>query len=149
MLVPLPTISSENACVEHNLVGVVHNFLGRVGCVSGVGVCNDVINLTPDNLNGVGGGVCLSEALVFCEPVCVGDGDVGLVEAGKQIQRAGSAIPLVRPVFYRHKVVLDVAQKLLPKGTVNVPKYVESKRGRVVSVEDELCFRSGGACRDD
>ena len=99
-LVPLPTISSEIFCVEHKLVGVVHNLLGKVGRGAGVGVYDVVIDLTPDNLDGVGGSVFLAEALVVCEPVCIGDDSVGLVDVGKQIQRAGYTIPLVRPVFY-------------------------------------------------
>ena len=99
-LVPLPTISSENTCVEHKLVGVVHYLLWRVGCGAGVGVCDSVIDLMPDNLDGVDGGVCLAEALVVCKPVYVGDDSVGLVELGKQIQRNESAIPSVRYVFY-------------------------------------------------
>ena len=68
---------------------------------------------------------------------------------GKQIQRAGSAILSVRPVFYPYEVVLDGAHKLLLKGTVYIPKCVERKRGRVVSVTYVRYFRSGGAFRDD
>ena len=117
-LVPLPKISSKNDRVENQLVGVVHNLLGQVGCGAGVSICDGVIDLTPDNLNGVGGGVCLAKALVVCEPVCIGDDGVGLVDVGKQIQRAGSAIPLVRFVFYPHKVVLDGDHQLIPKGAV-------------------------------
>ena len=99
-IVPLPTTISGNACVEHKLVGVVHNLLGRLGCRASVNVCDGIINMTPDDLNGVGGGVCLVEVLVVYKPVCVGDDIVGLVEVGKQIQRSGSAIPSAWPVFY-------------------------------------------------
>ena len=67
-LVPLPTIIRENACVEHKLVGVVHDLLGQVGCGSCAGVCNGVIDMTPRDLDGFGGGVCLAEALVVREP---------------------------------------------------------------------------------
>ena len=66
-----------------------------------------IFELTPDYLDGVSGGVCLTEALVVRKPVCVGDDGVGLVEVGKQIQRDGSAIPSLRHVFYPYKVVLD------------------------------------------
>ena len=106
LLVSLPKISSENACVEHKLVGVVHNLLGQVGCGAGVGTCNGAIDMTPDNIDGVGGGICLAEALVIREPLCVGDDGIYLIEVGKQIQRAGSAIPSVRPVFYPYEVGL-------------------------------------------
>ena len=147
-LVLFPEISRKNACVEHKLVVVVHNFLGKLGCGSGVGICYGVINLTPDDLGGVGGGVCLAEALVIRNPVCIGYDGVGLVELDKQIQRDGSAIPSVRPVFYPYKVVLNSAQKLLPNGAVYVPNFFESKRRCVVSVADGLCFGSGGACQD-
>ena len=78
-LVPLPTISSENAFVEHKLVGVVHDLLGKVGCGAGVGVCDGIIDQMPDNHDGVGGGVCLAEALAVSNPVYVGDDGVGLV----------------------------------------------------------------------
>ena len=85
LLVPLPKISSEYACVENKLVDVVHDLLGRVGFGAGVGVCDDTINLTPDNLDGVCGVVFLAEVLVICEPVLIGDDGVGLVELGKHI----------------------------------------------------------------
>ena len=84
-LVPLPKVSSENSGVEDKLVSVVHDFLGRIGCGSGIGICNSVIDMTPDNLDGISGGVCLAEALVVQDPVCVGDDGIGLVEVGKQI----------------------------------------------------------------
>ena len=42
-LVLFPEISRKNACVEHKLVVVVHNFLGQLGCGSGVGICYAVI----------------------------------------------------------------------------------------------------------
>ena len=148
-LVPLPTISRENAGVKHKLVGVVHNLLGQVGCGAGVGICNGAIDLMPDDLDGVGRGVCLAEELVVHNPVSVGDDDVGLVEVGKQIQSDGSAIPLVRPVFYPNEVVLDGAHKLLTKVVVYIPKGVESKRGRVVSIADGRYFGSDSACRED
>ena len=148
-IVPLLTISRKNIGVEHKLVGIVHDLLGQVWCGAGVGICNGVINLPPDDLYGFGGGVCLAKAIVFHEPVYVGDDGVGLVKLGEQIQRAGSAIPSVRPLFYPHKVVLDGAQKLLTKGAVYVPKVVEHKRVRVVSVADGCCFMSSGACWDD
>ena len=109
-LVPLPTISSKNAHVENQLVGVVHDLLGRVGCGDVVGICESVIDLTSGNLDGVSGGVCFAEALVIYEPVCVVYNGVGLVEVGKQIKRAGYAIPLMRFLFYLHKMVLDGAQ---------------------------------------
>ena len=78
-LVPLPTISSKNARVENQLVGVFHDLLGQVRCGAGVGVCDGVIDLTSDDVDGVGGDVCLAEALVICKPVFVGDDSVGLV----------------------------------------------------------------------
>ena len=146
-LVPLTTIIIENSSVEHKLVGIVHDLLGQEIC--GAGVCDGVIDLTPDNLDGVGGDICLAEALVVRDPVCVGDDGVGLVEVGKKIKRAESAIPLVKPVFYLYKVVPEGSQKFLPKGELYVSKCVESQRGRVVGVADRRCFGSGGACRDD
>ena len=149
LLVPLPTISSENACVEHKLVGVVHNLLGRVGCGAGVDVCGSVINMTTDDFNGVSGGVCLAEALVVHDPVCVGDDGIGLVEVGKYIKSAGSAMPSVRPMFYLNEVVLNGAYNLFPKGAVYVQKGVESKRGYVLSVVNGFYFGSSGACQDD
>ena len=103
----------------------VNDFLGGVRRGSGVSVRNCVIDMPPDDLNGIGGGVCLAEALVVCKPVGVGDDSVGLVQVGEQIRRAGSAIPSVWHVFYPHKVVLDGSQKLLMKGAVYVPKVVE------------------------
>ena len=146
-LVPIPKISSKNACVKHKLVGIIHNLIEQVGCGVSVGVCNGVIDMTPDNLDGVGGGICLVEMLVVCEPVCIGDDIVGLVEVGKQIQSAGSVIPSVRPVFYPYKIVLKGAQKLLLKGAVYVPKCVESKCCRVMNVAYGHYFKSGGACQ--
>ena len=44
---------------------------------------------------------------------------------GKQIQRSGSAVPLVQPVLDPEKVFLDVAYKLLPEGSVHILKFVE------------------------
>ena len=79
LLVPLLTISIENFCVEHKLVGVFHDLIGKVRCGAGVGVCDGVIDLTSDDVDGVGGDVCLAEALVICKPVFVGDDSVGLV----------------------------------------------------------------------
>ena len=46
------------------------------------------------------------EVLVVCKPVCFGDDGVGLVEVGEQMQHTGSAVHLVRTVFYLQKVVL-------------------------------------------
>ena len=148
-LVPLPTISRENAGVKHKLVGVVHNLLGQVGCGAGVGICNGAIDLMPDDLDGVGRGVCLAEELVVHNPVSVGDDDVGLVEVGKQIQSDGSAIPSVRPMLDPEKVVLGGAHKLLPEGAVHVLKHVERKCCRIVCISDGRCFGSGGACWND
>ena len=139
-LVPLPTISSKNALVENQLVGVVHNLLGQVGCGAGVRICGRVIDLTPDDLNGVIGGVYLAEVLVVCEPVCIGDDGVGLVEVGKQIHRAGSAISLVRFLFYPHKVVLNGAQHFFPKGAVYVLIGVESECSHIVSERMDTTF---------
>ena len=68
---------------------------------------------------------------------------------GKHIQSSVSAIPSVRPVFYPYGVFLDGTHNCLPKGTVYVPKFVESKRGHVVIVADGRCFGSSGTCRDD
>ena len=68
---------------------------------------------------------------------------------GEQIQRAGSTVPSVRPVFHCHEVVLDDNHKLLTKGAVNVPKGVECQGGRVMSVADGCCFGSFGACQDN
>ena len=73
MIVPLQKISSENASVEHKLLGVVHNLLGQLGCGAGAGICDGVIALLPDNIDRVGGGICLAEALVIRDPVGVGD----------------------------------------------------------------------------
>ena len=123
--------------------------LDGIGCGAGVSVRECIIDLLLDNLDGVCGGVCLAEALVFCEPVNVGDDVVGLVEVGEQIQRAGSSVPLVRLVFCPHKVLLDRAQKLSMKGAVDVPKVFERKRGRVMSVANGRCFESGGAFQYD
>ena len=103
----------------------------------------------PGNLDGVGGDICLAEALVVRDPVCVGDDGVGIVEVGKKIQCAKSDIPLVQPVFYLYEVVLEGSQKFLPKGKLYVLKCVESQRGGVVGVANGRCFGSGGACRDD
>ena len=84
-LVPLPRISRKNACVEYELIRIVHILIGRVGRGIGVGVCNCIIDMTPDDLNGVSGGICLTEALVVLEPVRVGDHGVGIIDVGKQI----------------------------------------------------------------
>ena len=54
----------------------------------------------------------------------------------------------MRPVFHPHQVVLDGAKKLLTKDVVDVPKGVERKRGRILSVADGRCFGSGDAFRD-
>ena len=59
-LVPLSAIGSKNDSVEKKLVGVVHALLVQVGCGACVGVCNGVIVLLPDDLDGIGGSVCLS-----------------------------------------------------------------------------------------
>ena len=72
-LVPLPEISRKYFHVENELVRIVNTLLGGVGCVSGVSIHDCVINMTTYNLNGVGGGVCLAETLVVCEPVRVSD----------------------------------------------------------------------------
>ena len=105
-LVPLPTISSENTRVEDELVYIVDHLLGGVGHGAAVGVRYCVINMPQDNLDGVGGTVCLAEALVVSKSVGVGDDSVGLLEVVEQIQHAGSTISSVRPVIYPHKVVL-------------------------------------------
>ena len=76
------------------------------------------------------------EVLVVRNPVGVGDDSVGLVEVGEQIQRYGSAIPSVRPVFYLHEAVFGSAHKFLTKGVVYVLKSVKRRCGRVVSVMD-------------
>ena len=102
-----------------------------------------------DDLDGVGRGVRLAEALVVHEPVRVGDYGLGLVEVGKQIQRARSAIPSVWPVLYPYKVFLDGSHKFFPKGTIHVLKGVEGECCRVVMISDVHCFESGGACQDD
>ena len=102
-LVPLPTISRKNVCVENELICIVNHLLGGVDRGAGIGVCDCVIDLPPDNLYGVCGGIFLVEALAVCDPVGVGDEGVGLVEVGDQIQCAGSAISLVRPVFLPHQ----------------------------------------------
>ena len=148
-LVPLPTICRENTSVENELICIVNYLLGGVGRGSGVGVREFVINLLPDNLDVVGGGVCLAEALVLREPVGVGYDIVDLIQVGEQIQRAGFAILSVWPVFDPHKVVLNSAQKFLTKGEVYVTKGVERQLGRVVSVADGRCFGSVGAFRDN
>ena len=149
LIVPLLTISRKNTRVENELICVVNDLLGGLGRGASVGVCNCVIDLPSDNLDGVGGGVCLTEALVVREPVGVGYDSLGLVQLFEKIQAPGSALPLVWPVFDPHKVVLDGAQKLLNKGAVYVLKGVERQCGRVVSVADGRCFRSSGACRYD
>ena len=64
-LVPLPTISIKNAHVENHLVGVVHNLLGQVGCGTGVVICESVIDMTPDELNGVSGSFTSQKLLSF------------------------------------------------------------------------------------
>ena len=148
-LVPLPTIYCKNTCVENELIQVVHDLLRRVGRGAGIGVRNCIINLLPDNLNGVGGGVCLVEALVVREPVGVGDDGVGLVQVVEHIQSDGSTIPSMWPVFDPHEVFLDIAQKLMTKGAVYVSKGVERQHGRVTNVADGRCFRSGDAFQDD
>ena len=78
-LVLLLTISRKHARVENELVYIVNNLLGGVGRVSVVRVRNCVIYLTLDNIDGVGGGVCLMQELVVCEPVRVGNHGVFLV----------------------------------------------------------------------
>ena len=84
-LVSLPKISRENTCVENDLVCIVDNFLGGVWCVAGVCVRNCVVDLPPDDLDGVSGSICLVEALIIHNPVGVGDDGVGLVDVGEQI----------------------------------------------------------------
>ena len=101
-LVPFPTICHENARVEDELVGVVHDLLVVIGSGAGVGVRDCVINLPPGNLDGDGGCVCLVEALVVHEPVSIRDHGVGLVQVGEQIQCTGSTIPAVRLVLDPH-----------------------------------------------
>ena len=56
-LVPLPTINCKHARVENDLVRIFKNLLGGVGRGAGVSVHNCVIDLMPDNLDGVDGGV--------------------------------------------------------------------------------------------
>ena len=68
---------------------------------------------------------------------------------GEQIQRAGSTIPSVGPVFDPQNCFLDGAQMLMTKGAVYVRKGAESQRDRVMSVSDGLCFESCGAYCDD
>ena len=75
-LVPLPTISRKYSRVEHKLVGVIYHLLAGVWFRPGVGVHNCVVDLTPEDLNGVGRGVCLLEALVVCDPVRIGDDSI-------------------------------------------------------------------------
>ena len=135
-LVPLPTISCKNACVENELVRIIDYLFGGVRRGASVSIRDCVIDLMPDNINGVGGGVCLAELIVVRETFSIGDNGVGFVEVGEKIHLAGSAIPSVRPVFYPHKVVLNSAQKFLTKGAVYVSKGVEQKHGRIIIVVD-------------
>ena len=123
-LVPLPKISYKNARVENELVCIVDHLLGGVGCGTGFVVCNNVIDLLPDNLNGVGGGVCLAEALFVGKPVCVCNHGVCLIQVGNKIQRARSSVTSVRPVFDTDKVVINGAHNLFPEGAVHVMKHV-------------------------
>ena len=58
-LVPLPKICCENTPVENELICVVNKLLGRVGRGSSIGVRNYVIDMPSDDLDGIGGGVCL------------------------------------------------------------------------------------------
>ena len=64
---------------------------------------------------------------------------------GKHIQRAGSAIPLVRPVFDLYKDVLNGAHKLLLEAAVHVLKGAKGEHFHIVSVSDGRCFEFGGA----
>ena len=70
-LVTLPKISCKHARVEDELVCIVDNLLGGVGRGSIVSERDCVIDMTPDNLDGVGGIVCLTEVLVVYRPVCI------------------------------------------------------------------------------
>ena len=80
-----------------------------IGSGHGIGVRDCVINLTPDDLNGDGGCVCLVEALVVRDLVGVRDHGVGHIQVGEQIQCTGSATPSVRLVLDPHGGVLDGA----------------------------------------
>ena len=149
LLVPLPTVNHENSRVENEVVCIVCHLLGGVGSGYGVGICDCVIDLTPDDLDWVSGGVCLVEALFVGKTVRVRNHDVCRIQVGKQIQRDKSDVPLARPVFDTDKVVLSDAQKFSPEGAVHVLKHAERKHCCIVCVSEGRCFRSGGAFRDD
>ena len=63
-LVPITKIIHGHALAENELVRIVEDLLGGVGRGASVSVHKYIIDLTPDDLDGVGGGVCLAEALV-------------------------------------------------------------------------------------
>ena len=76
LLVPLLTIRREYIYVEHELKGVINHLIAGVWPQPGVGVHNYLVDMNPEDLYGVGGGVCLSKMLVICEQVHIGDDGV-------------------------------------------------------------------------
>ena len=147
-LAPLSTIYLKNASVEYELVDIFNKLLGVVGRGSGVGIRNCVVDLPPDYLNGVGGGIRLAEPLVIRKTVRICDEHVCCAEVGKHIKCGGSTVSNVRPVEDTNEFVLGGAHKLLAEGAVHILKHVEGDRCRAVCVSDGRCLRSGGVCRD-
>ena len=68
---------------------------------------------------------------------------------GRQIQRAGSAVPAVWLVEDSEERVVDRAKKLLTQRVVNVRKGVKGERRCIVGVPDGRGFRAGCAGQDD
>ena len=147
-LVSLPKIRRENACAENELVCVVNELLAWVRRGAGVGIFNCVVDLPPDDLDGVSGGVILAEMIVVCNPVGVCDDHIRRINVGEHIQSSGSAVSQVQPVEDTDEVFLDGAQKLLAEGAVHVLEHVEGNRCCVVGISYARRFQSGGACRD-
>ena len=148
-LVPHPTINREHAHVKNELVCVFNNLFAVVRRRSGVGVHNSVINLPPENLNWVGGGIQLTETLVMCEPVRISNNGVRCVRVGEQIQHTEYAVAQVWRVEDMDKVFFGGAYKLLSEGAVHILEGVECNFRCVVRILEGCCFRSGGAYRDD
>ena len=94
-LVPLPKISHELACVKKEVVDVINHLLDGVWHGPGVVIRDCVVDLPPDDLGGVGGGVPLADALVVCKIFSVDYDVVYYVQVGEQIQRDGSSVTQV------------------------------------------------------
>ena len=80
------------------MVGVINNLLDGVRRGPVVSVRECVVDYLPDDLDGVGGGVLLTEALVFFEPVRICYDGVRCVQVGYKIQCAGSTVTQVWPI---------------------------------------------------